>query len=916
MRVVTILSIFLAGALFCCAPASAQENAATGSTYANGLLENSNHPLRIQFPDGLVVRLAEYKWVGADALCEFESKNGGLNGWLLALKTDYGANQMIDWREGELKKAYGDTVKRLSQRVLSLGVRETAAFEYTNNAVAVRVTYLYVCSGAFAYELAIQTRASGAQSHRQLVDELLAGVGFTGVSTVSGPEEAPKGIVEDGIYSNDDLKFQIGCPSIYFGLFTGSDMAVNRKGAIVEVSVPKSGLAGSVSYYANTLKLAEFPDWRMNSLKGSESISEFKVVQDLQPEGRPDRRVQEYEFVSGGKRKRQRYMFIGRDNHMLEIVLAAEVDAWKERGADIDCFFDSCRAGDEYIRDIVTEGGPVVSGFAVVGHGGKTGGFEIFVVEAGSEHAANITRHNADEYAPAWSPDGRKIAFISSRANELKRDLYVMDSDGANVRRLTWFVGANNPRWSPDGQRIAFDAEVGKKRDVFVIGQDGAGQRNLTRSDSLDEMPDWSPDGKTIAFRSTRGYQGGLNKLWAMDADGGAQRELCPYADSAPRWSPDGKSILYVRNKQACLVDPDGKNPRRVLFNDGADVSPCWSPEGLRIGYLNSKYQLGKIQVRNADGPFRDAVDFILSCSVSTFDWSPAGPDAAIAKDIPGRADGIICARRQAGPTSAGYVTDDLLVMNADGSAAANVTESDFPLFELAPVWSPDRKRIAFHSNRDAKQENGNPPTQIYVARADGSNPVNLSRSETQDTYPEWSPDGGQIAFLRQDKKGAACKLYVMSADGSNQKQIGEVEVAADTQLSWFHDGTRIAYTAKTGDACRLFEIRLDRPDSPAALLQNVSGQSKDPAWSADGARIAFVNDGRNGKWDLCIADADGGNVTRLTEADTDYAFPDWSPDGKALLMNSFPTSKLFSLTLQTKTIAPLGDGQHADWGN
>ena len=125
-----------------------------------------------------------------------------------------------------------------------------------------------------------------------------------------------------------------------------------------------------------------------------------------------------------------------------------------------------------------------------------------------------LTNDSDWDWKPSWSPDGRHIAFQSSRAGNY--EIYVMDSDGSNPHRLTdhpaedWF-----PSWSPDGRHIAYVSERDGKPKIYVIGSDGSNPRNLTNDSDRHYYPSWSPDGRHIAFQSSRDH--GNYEIYVMD---------------------------------------------------------------------------------------------------------------------------------------------------------------------------------------------------------------------------------------------------------------------------------------------------------------------------------------------------------------------------------------------------------------
>lgn len=152
----------------------------------------------------------------------------------------------------------------------------------------------------------------------------------------------------------------------------------------------------------------------------------------------------------------------------------------------------------------------------------------------------SLTRQGRE---PAWSPDGRSIAFLSDRAGNW--DIFLMDPDGRNQRNLTHtpinegssHIDWPSPQlaWSHDNTRIVFEAGW---RELFVINADGTRLRQLTPDDKAkDYDPVWSPDDKKIAFVSERD---GNTEIYVMDADGGHQRNISsnPADDQCPAWAP------------------------------------------------------------------------------------------------------------------------------------------------------------------------------------------------------------------------------------------------------------------------------------------------------------------------------------------------------------------------------------------
>ena len=138
---------------------------------------------------------------------------------------------------------------------------------------------------------------------------------------------------------------------------------------------------------------------------------------------------------------------------------------------------------------------------------------------------------------PSWSPDGKRIAFVSHRDEKGKYDIYVMDADGKNQQRLTENPGYDrDPSWSPNGERIAFVSDRDGNKEIYLMDADGKNQRRLTRNPSPDTNPSWSPDGQRIVFVS---HRDGNYEIYVMNADGARQvrrRTKDGRDDTDPAW--------------------------------------------------------------------------------------------------------------------------------------------------------------------------------------------------------------------------------------------------------------------------------------------------------------------------------------------------------------------------------------------
>jgi Tol biopolymer transport system component len=212
-------------------------------------------------------------------------------------------------------------------------------------------------------------------------------------------------------------------------------------------------------------------------------------------------------------------------------------------------------------------------------------------MDANGENICRLTNKPGKyNIKPTWSPDGRKIAFASSRDGRADNiwdfDIYEMDADGRNVRKLTDHPGWHTlPAWSPNGREIAFtSANLGGSDEIYVIDADGENLRNLTNNSAEDKYPSWSPDGRRIAFASTRDVGDMHWAIYMMDADGGNIHKLTEpgevYDMPDSSWAPDGRKITFSSSRdgncEIYIMDADGQNVRRLTEHPADDWSPAW----------------------------------------------------------------------------------------------------------------------------------------------------------------------------------------------------------------------------------------------------------------------------------------------------------------------------------------------------
>ena len=170
---------------------------------------------------------------------------------------------------------------------------------------------------------------------------------------------------------------------------------------------------------------------------------------------------------------------------------------------------------------------------------------------------------------PAWSPDGKRIAFARSTDGRRSMRIWVMRADGSRARRITAgrFDGA--PAWSPDGRRLVYQSATGLR----TVRPDGSGSRAVPGAGEGAYSASWSPDGKRLAYSSG-------NAVYVQRVTGGARRRLGRGRE--PDWSPDGAQIAFTGPDGGVFVMRADGRGRRML---GKGMEPVWSPDGKRVAF-------------------------------------------------------------------------------------------------------------------------------------------------------------------------------------------------------------------------------------------------------------------------------------------------------------------------------------------
>jgi Tol biopolymer transport system component len=380
-----------------------------------------------------------------------------------------------------------------------------------------------------------------------------------------------------------------------------------------------------------------------------------------------------------------------------------------------------------------------------------------------------VTTYPGQQVHPSFSPDGKQIAFSWDGEKGDKFSIYVKLLDETNALRLTTSpTGDDFPVWSPDGKRIAF-FRTGSNGGIYTVSALGGAERRLA-GHATDSRMSWSPDGTWLALSSHTEDDRGISLL---PADGGEARWISnpkpPTWDNSPAFAPDGHRLAYAGcpSQFTCEVyvqelgsgySPEG-SPRQITRQPAALYGLTWSRDGGSLIYSTmivaaTPFYLWRTGIDGRQPPQRLEV---------------AGTKASFPS---------------ASPTASRLVFQrsledfDIWRYHMNGGMEPFIVSS---ATDHNPQFSPDGTRIVFASDRSGQSE-------IWVAQADGSKPVQMTNSPGRGGgTARWSPDGRWIAFDTRRQDGHT-EVYVMDAAGSAPRRI-TFGPSNDAVPFWSRDG-------------------------------------------------------------------------------------------------------------------------------
>lgn len=536
----------------------------------------------------------------------------------------------------------------------------------------------------------------------------------------------------------------------------------------------------------------------------------------------------------------------------------------------------------------------------------RNGNPDIFAIElAGSKAPRPLTSDSAMEDAPSVSTDGKQIAFVSDKHGNA--DIFVMAFDPTDpagdakaVNLTNHSAGDFNPSFSPDGRSIAFSSDrdlsttnpeywrKGGGSEIYVMDRDGSNPKRLTNALGWDGSPSWSADGRTIYFYSERL---GLPRIWRMNSDGSDQRPVSSPDISfalSPVAGPDER-IFFATEGRLLSTDKDGGE----IVNETVGGPPLAAPA------FDSKS--GRLAA-HGDGPvegrtLRDnGKPFSASGTLNKVRLSDRSLDLqGIYPSFPslGPNSELVAATEQV----PGEGNVRLVVSNVDGSGSKTIHKFSGQI--ISNAWSPNGEWISIAEGVPFASESVR--NDIWKVRPDGSASVRLTDAKSNNAFPDFTGDGKRIVF-RSGRDGNK-EIYMMEADGSNQRRLTN-NSHVDTMPAVSPDGSWIAYStdeyALKGTAdFDIFLLQLGSDGNPGAAYPGwipgktpftlSVGPDMHPRFSPDGRWIIFASSRGGFNDEMPLFDAGPqpygeiwaapfplGPAVRLTHNKWEESLPDW----------------------------------------
>ena len=492
---------------------------------------------------------------------------------------------------------------------------------------------------------------------------------------------------------------------------------------------------------------------------------------------------------------------------------------------------------------------------------------DIYKVPSNGGTATQLTTQASYECNPIWSPDSKQIAFASDRNGNF--DLFVMSADGGAARRLTTHSASEIPStFTTDGNYILFSASIqdpansalfptSAMTELYKVPVTGGRTEQVLGTPA--EMVCFDKSGKTFLYQDRKGFEDEWRKhhtssitrdVWLYNSENGKHTNLTAHAgeDRNPVFAPDGQTVYFLSERNGGtfnvysfpISSPQSletvtnfkTHPVRFL-SMGSNGTLCYTYDGeIYTQKQGDKPQKVKIDITRDD-----------QNTIADLNFSNGATSATVSPD---------------GKQIAFIVRGEVFVTSADYNTTKQITHT--PAREAGLTFSPDNRTLAYASERNgnwelymakiARKEEANFPNATTIEEE-----VLLPSDKTEHTYPQFSPDGKELAFI-EDRN----RLMVLNLETKKVRQVTDGS-------TWFSTGGGFDYS-----------------------------------WSPDGKwfTLEFIGNRHDPYSDIGMVNAQGGKIINLTNSGYTSGSPRWVLDGNAIL---FITERY-------------GMRAHASWGS
>ena len=463
-------------------------------------------------------------------------------------------------------------------------------------------------------------------------------------------------------------------------------------------------------------------------------------------------------------------------------------------------------------------------------------GGDIWTVAASGGDAHLLISHPSTESRPLYSPDGRKLAFVSTRTGN--GDIYLLTLDTGDLKRLTFDDSFDSlDSWSADGRWIYFTSgTLEMNSDIFRVSSDGGTPMPVSGELYTNEYhASPSHDGGMVAFTG-HGLGGGQwwrkghshideSEIWLLRfgtpnkyeqlSEGGAK-------EMWPMWSKDDRTIFYFSDRSGAqniwAKDLNGKARQVTQFKDGRVLWPSIAYDGKTIVFERN-FQVWKVETANGRAyvvninrrgvPAGPAVDHLrLNDGISEMALSPDGKKVAF------------------------VMRGEIFAASAtDGGDAARVTTS--PAEENQIAWSADSRRIVYVSDRDG-------PTHLFLYDFATNTESRITNDPASDDTPEFSPDGKSIAF---ERGGEEIRVYEINGKKEHSVAKAHLErppLSSDRPFAWSPDSKLIAYVPVSDKGFKNVWVAPASGGDGRQISFLANSNSNTVTWSPDGTFVLF----------------------------------------------------------------------------